>query len=170
MAATNELLIDTNILRRNSLRNRLTEHIRSGQLRVYVPTIIHAERVRQLADDRGEAFAIEVVRQQVAQSEFDLLPFTTADAEALADLWPDLKAAVEPAGNADDYWRRNCIDILLCAVARSRGYTLVTDDKGQHFDWLVVERMDTGALSLWLDNSDSGNPLPVQDELRGQMR
>ena len=148
----NELLVDTNILWQHSLRNRLTDRIRSGQLRVYVPTIIHAERIRQLADSKGETFAIDVIRQAVAQSEFALLPFTTADAEALADLWSGLKAAVEPTTNADDYWRRNCIDILLCAVARSRGYTLVTNDKGQHFEWLVAERMDTGELENWLVN------------------
>ncbi len=164
MAATNELLVDTNILWSRSLRNRLTERIRSGHLRVYVPTIIHAERIRQVADKWGETFAIDTIRQQVAQSEFDLLPFTTADAEALAALWPDLKAAVEPATSADEYWRRNCVDILLCAVARSRGYTLVTDDKGQHFDWLVAERMDTSALESWLDNPDSESPTPVHND------
>ncbi len=152
MAAVNELLVDTNILQQHSLRNRLTERIRSGQLRVYVPTIIHAERIRQLADSKGEAYAVDTVRQAVAQSEFALLPFSPADAEALADLWHDLKAAVEPAMNAADYWRRNCIDILLCAVARSRGYTLVTDDKGQHFEWLVAAHMDTGQLEDWLVN------------------
>ncbi len=152
MAAMNELLVDTNILWRRSLRNRLTERVRSGQLRVYVPTIIHAERVRQLADDRGEAFSIEVIRQQVIESGFDLLPFTTADAEALADLWHDLKSAVEPADNATAYWRHNSIDILLCAVARSRGYPLVTDDQGRHFDLLAAKRMNTGELENWLVN------------------
>jgi len=146
MAAMNELLVDTNILWKHSLRNRLTDQIRSGRLRVYVPTIIHAERVRQLADSKGETFAIEVIRQAVAQSEFDLLPFTTGDAEALADLWHDLKSAVEPTHDAIDYWRRNSIDILLCAVARSRGYPLVTDDRGPHFDSLVSERLNTGEL------------------------
>jgi predicted nucleic acid-binding protein len=150
MAAVNELLVDTNILWRRSLRNRLTERVRSGQLRVYVPTIIHAERIRQLADKNGEDFAIDSIRQAVDQSEFALLPFTTADAEALADLWLELKAGVEPGQNAVEYWRRNCIDILLCAVARARGYTLVTDDQGQHFDWLVAERMNTGQLESWL--------------------
>ena len=150
MAAVNELLVDTNILWRRSLRNRLTERVRSGQLRVYVPTIIHAERIRQLADKNGEDFAIDTIRQAVGQSEFALLPFTDADAEALADLWPELKAAVEPTGDAIDYWRRNCIDILLCAVARARGYTLVTDDRGQHFDWLVAGRMNTSELESWL--------------------
>lgn len=150
MAAVNELLVDTNILWRRSLRNRLTERVRSGRLRVYVPTVIHAERIRQLADKNGEDFAIDIIRQAVDQSEFALLPFTTADAEALADLWPELKAAIEPADNATDYWRRNCIDILLCAVARARGYTLVTDDRGQHFDWLVAGRMNTGELESWL--------------------
>ncbi|MBP7964613.1 MAG: PIN domain-containing protein [Caldilineaceae bacterium] len=149
-----ELLVDTNILWQHSLRNRLTEHIRSGQLRVYVPTIIHAERVRQLADSKGETFAIDVVRQAVAQSKFNLLPFTTDDAEALADLWRDLKSAVEPAIDANDYWRRNSIDILLCAVARSRGFTLVTDDRGQHFDLLVPERLHTGELESWLVSLD----------------
>ncbi len=156
MATMSELLVDTNILWRRTLRNRLTERIRSGQLRVYVPTIIHAERIRQLADDKGEAFAIDVIRQQVAQSEFDLLPFTTADAEALADLWHDLKSAVEPAHNAIDYWRHNSIDLLLCAVARSRGYPLVTDDAGRHFDLLVSERMKFSDLKSWLvDQADA---------------
>jgi len=153
MAAVSELLVDTNILWRRSLRNRLTEGIRSGHLRVYVPTIIHAERIRQLADDKGEAFSIDVIRQAVNQSEFALLAFTTADAEALADLWHDLKSAVDPATNADDYWRQNCIDILLCAVARSRGYTLVTDDSGDHFDWLTPGHMNTSELESWLDGS-----------------
>ncbi len=140
------ILLDTNILLKRTLRNRLTEKIKSGLLQVYVPTLIHAERIRQIADRMGEDFAIDVIQQLVEESKFELLPFDIEDAEAVADVWLDLKSR----GDSDDDWKQHRFDILLCATARSRGYTLVTDDKGKHFE-VVSSRMNTTALQNWLE-------------------
>jgi len=135
------LLLDTNVLRKRSLRNRLTEKIRSGVLQVYVPTLVHAERIRQIADQKGEDFAIDVIQQLVEDSRFELLPLDVADAEAVADVWLQLKSQ----GASDNDWRQHRFDILLCAIARARGYALVTDDTGQHFE-AVPTRMSTAQL------------------------
>jgi predicted nucleic acid-binding protein len=140
------MLLDTNVLRKESLRNRLTEKIRAGVLQVFVPTLVHAERIRQIADERGEDFAIDVIQQLVEESRFKLLPFEVGDAEAVADVWLALKSQ----GASDDYWRQHRFDILLCAVARSRGYTLITDDKGQHFE-TVSSCMNTADLQDWIE-------------------
>jgi len=72
---TNAILVDTNILWKPHLRNKLTEKIEAGQLQVYVPTLMHTERIRQLAAKKGEDFAIDVIRQAVKASKFQLLPF-----------------------------------------------------------------------------------------------
>jgi len=140
------VLLDTNALWKPSLRDRLTEKIKSGALQVYVPTLVHAERIRQIADDKGEAFAINVVQQLVEESRFKLLPFDISDAEAVADVWLALKSK----GAADDDWKQHRFDILLCAIARSRGYTLVTDDTGEHFK-TVSSRMNITDLQNWLE-------------------
>ena len=140
------LLLDTNVLRKRSLRNRLTEKIRSGVLQVYVPTLVHAERIRQIADQKGEDFAIDVIQQLVEDSRFELLPLDVADAEAVADVWLQLKSQ----GASDKDWRQHRFDILLCAIARARGYALVTDDTGQHFE-AVPTRMSTAQLQNWIE-------------------
>ena len=141
-------LVDTNILHRPSLYTPLTTRIREGTLRVYVPTLIHAERIRQLADKRGEDFAIHIIQQFVEASGFELLPFSVADAEAVASVWLKLKTQ----GLDDKYWRSHRLDILLCAVAKSRDYTLITDDTGRHFE-VVASRMNTTELQNWLERN-----------------
>lgn len=143
---TDAILLDTNVLWKRSLRNRLTEKIESGVLQVYVPTLVHAERIRQIADKKGENFAIDTIQQLVEDSRFKLLPFDVQDAEAVADVWLDLKSQ----GASGDDWKRHRFDILLCAIARSRGYTLVTDDTGGHFG-TVPSRMNTTDLQNWLE-------------------
>ena len=140
------LLLDTNVLRKRSLRNRLTEKIRSGVLQVYVPTLVHAERIRQIADQKGEDFAIDVIQQLVEDSRFELLPLDVADAEAVADVWLQLKSQ----GASDNDWRQHRFDILLCAIALARGYALVTDDTGQHFE-AVPTHMSTAQLQNWIE-------------------
>ncbi len=145
---TKTVLFDTTVLWKPSLRNRLTEKIKAGDLQVYIPTLIHAERIRQIADQKGELFTLQVIQQLVADSGFQLLPFTVEDAEAVADAWLDLKAR----GATEADWKKHRFDILLCAIARSRGYALVTDDEGQHFE-IVSERMKTTDLQSWLEQS-----------------
>ncbi len=133
------------------MRDRLTHRISAGELRVYVPTLIHAERIRQIANSRGEQFAIDIIRQQVAASKFKLLPLSAQDAETVADVWLALKAR-EVTG---DYWQTHKFDIVLCAIARSRNYTLITDDQGQHFE-VVSSRMNTTQLENWLNQTEGG--------------
>jgi predicted nucleic acid-binding protein len=142
---TTNLLLDANVLWKQSLRNQLTEKIEAEALQVYVPTLVHAERIRQIADQKGEKFAIDVIQQLVEASGFELLPFSVEDAEAIADVWLALKAK----GATDDDWKQHRLDLLLCAVAQSRDYTLVTDDTGSHFE-VVSSRMNTTDLQNWL--------------------
>ena len=104
------------------------------------------ERIRQIADKLGEDFAIHMIQQLVEASRFELLPFDVRDAEAVADVWLALKSQ----GESDDYWKQHRFDILLCAVARSRVYTLVTDDTGKHFK-TVSSRMNITDLQHWLE-------------------
>jgi predicted nucleic acid-binding protein len=146
------ILVDTNVLWKPSLRDRLTERIGSGNLQVYVPTLVHAERVRQIADEKGEGFAIHVIQQLVEASRFELLPFDVQDAEAVADVWLDL---VKRYGVSNDDWTRDRFDILLCAVARARSYTLVTDDNGRHFQ-VVTSRMSSLELADWMEQQNQG--------------
>ena len=140
------LLVDTNVLWKRTLRDQLTAKIKANLLRVYVPTLAHAERIRQIADEKGEQFALHVIQQLVAESGFELLPFSVEDAEAMAEVWLALKAK----GATEHDWEQNRLDILLCAVAQSRGCTLITDDAGQHFN-VVTSRMKTTDLRKWLE-------------------
>jgi predicted nucleic acid-binding protein len=143
-------LVDTNVLWNLPLCTRLTEKIATGTVRVYIPALVHAERLRQIADRYGERFSIDVVRQFLGASRFEVLPLSDRDAEAVADFWLILKSQ----GYTQSSWRTHRFDILLCAVARSRGYTLVTDDTEDHF--LVLEdRINTTDLETWLDTSNS---------------
>ena len=142
------LLLDTNILWNLNLCRQLTEKIKAGSLRVYIPTLVHAERIRQIADHYNNRFALEVVRQFIDDAGFELLPFTTQDAETVADIWLELKAK----GVADDYWKAHRFDIVLCAVARATGHTLIVEDRGQHFT-LILQRMGTGELVEWLKST-----------------
>ena len=143
------ILVDTNVLWKPSLRDRLTEKVKTGLLQVYLPTLAHAERIRQIADEKGEDFAIHIIQQLVEASRFELLPFEVTDAEAVADVWLDLKSR----GASDDVWRQHRFDILVCAIARARGYTLVTDDTGQHFE-TVPSRMNIAQLRNWIEQQD----------------
>ncbi len=140
------IILDANVLWKPSLRNQLTEKVKAGVLQVYVPTLVHAERIRQIADEKGETFAINTIQQLVEASLFELLPFEVTDAETVAEIWLALKAK----GLGHDDWKKHRFDILLCAIARSRGYTLITNDAGQHFD-VISDRKNTANLQSWLE-------------------
>ena len=146
MMAEVKLLLDTNILWNLRLCQRLTEKVKTGQLLVYIPTLVHAERIRQVADQYGERFALDVVRQFIAAAQFELLPLSIADAEAMAALWLDLKES----GADTEYWHQHRFDIVLCAIARTTGYTLVTDDQGAHFD-RVAGRISLKELTAFVE-------------------
>jgi predicted nucleic acid-binding protein len=146
MSTTAAVLLDTNALWKPSLRDRLTEQIKAGTLQVFVPTLVHAERIRQIANAKGEDFAIDVIQQLVEESRFELLPFDVRDAEAVGDAWLDLRSRGAP----EDDWQQHRFDILLCAIARTRGYTLITDDTGKHFE-IVSSRMNTVELQSWIE-------------------
>lgn len=139
------LLLDTNILWKTRLCERLSEKIRSGHIKIYIPTLVHAERIRQVADQWGYQFSLDVVRQFIANAQFELLPLSIADAEALAALWLELKGN----GADSDYWHQHRFDIILCAIARATGYTLVVDDRGTHFQ-SVPARLSLAELETFI--------------------
>jgi predicted nucleic acid-binding protein len=140
------ILIDTNLLRRKALCRWLAIKVQANALQVYVPTIIHAERIRQVADLYGENFALQTIRQLIQDYQFKLLELSVEDAEAVAELWLELKARAKD----EKYWKQNRFDILLCAVARARGHALITDDDGEHFD-LISPRKRSHELEAWLE-------------------
>ncbi len=145
--ATPALLVDTNILRSYALLAKLRDKIQAGLVRVYIPTLVHAERIRQVADEKGHSFAIDVVRQFVNEYGFELLPLSIQHAEAIAEVWLNLKLQ----GYASTDWRAHRFDIVLCAIAQSSGYSLVTSDTGRHFK-LVANRIEIDKLEAWLEN------------------
>lgn len=120
------LIVDTNVLYRLDLCQTLSEKIAEGQLEVFVPTIIHAERIRQVADWYGENFSIGIVRQFIEDHGFQIIEFSVKDAEEVAQAWVELK---EECRYSKQEWRTHYFDILLCAVARSRSLQLITDDE-----------------------------------------
>lgn len=139
------LILDTNILWNIDLCRRLSDRVTAGELQVFIPTLVHAERIRQIAEQHGRDFAIDVVRQFIADSRFDLLPLTAQQAETVADIWLQL----QESERTDQYWHANRFDIVLCAIARSMGYTLVTLDTGSHFA-LVPNYVTIADLEVWL--------------------
>jgi predicted nucleic acid-binding protein len=139
------LILDTNVLWNRTLCRRLSARIAAGDMQVYIPTLVHAERIRQIAEQYGGSFAIDVVRQFVADARFELLPLSVEHAETVADVWLQLRHN----GMDDRYWQIHRFDIVLCAIARSSGYTLVTEEKGDHFA-LVSERVNTTELETLL--------------------
>lgn len=142
------LILDTNVLWETELCQQLTERITEGKLRVFVPTLIHAERIRQVADQYEERFAIDVVRQYIKDSRFELLPLSIQDAEAVAEIWLELRKAEV----VDDYWDKHRFDIVLCAIARATGHTLITEDRrGNHFQ-LITNRKRIDELQKFLSD------------------
>lgn len=139
------LILDTNVLWNRDLCRRLSARIAAGDVKVYIPTLVHAERIRQIAEHYGGSFAIDVVRQFIADARFELLPLAAEHAETVAEIWLQLRQE----GATEDTWRAHRFDIVLCAVARSSGYTLVTEEKGSHFA-LVPARMSTVELEALL--------------------
>lgn len=139
------IIVDTNVIFNNQLNRLLSQKVRDGALTVYVPTLVHAERIRQVADEKGLTFSIDFFRQAVALTGFTLIDLTQEDAEAVAALWLELR----DKGQTETYWKAHRFDILLCAIARTRGYTLITDDEGTHFQ-LVVRRQSSVELQQWL--------------------
>jgi len=140
------LLVDTNILYKTEFLDLLQEAIQKNQIEVYIPAIVHAERIRQVADDQGEKFSIKVVHQYLQAYGFQILPLSAKQAEAIADLWITIKSSDY---YHDKYWERNRFDMVVCAVASATGYTLVAEDKGKHFD--LVKRMSMEEVGRWLD-------------------
>ena len=141
------LILDTNVLWNRDLCRRLSARIAAGDMQVYIPTLVHAERIRQIAEQYGGSFAIDVVRQFIADARFNLLPLTSEHAEALAEIWLQLRRG----GANETTWRAHRFDILLCAVARASGYTLVTEETGSHFA-VVPDRIDISGLEALLDS------------------
>lgn len=141
------LLLDTNILWNRRICRRLADKKKAGQLRVYIPTLVHAERVRQMADQFGDRFALSVIRQYIADTDFELLPLSIADAETLAEIWLELKQS----GVDSKYWHQHRFDIMLCAVARATGYTLVVEDRGEHFK-TIPARLSLNELEKLIDS------------------
>ncbi len=139
------IIVDTNVIFNNQLNRLLSQKVWDGALTVYVPTLVHAERIRQVADEKGLTFSIDFFRQAVALTGFTLIDLTQEDAEAVAALWLELR----DKGQTETYWKAHRFDILLCAIARTRGYTLITDDEGTHFQ-LVVRRQSSVELQQWL--------------------
>lgn len=142
------LILDTNVLWNPDLCRRLSARIAAGDMQVYIPTLVHAERIRQIAEQYGGSFAIDVVRQFIVDARFDLLPLATNHAEAVADIWLQLRQG----GASEDTWRAHRFDIVLCAVARASGYTLVTDETGSHFA-SISDRIDLAGLEALLDSA-----------------
>jgi predicted nucleic acid-binding protein len=141
------LILDTNVLWNRDLCRRLSARIAAGDMQVYIPTLVHAERIRQIAEQFGSSFAIDVVRQFIADARFDLLPLATEHAEAVAEIWLQLRQS----GANEDTWRAHRFDIVLCAVASASGYTLVTEETGSHFA-VVPYRLDISGLEALLDS------------------
>lgn len=142
------LILDTNVLWNLDLCRRLSARIAAGDLQVYIPMLVHAERIRQIAEQYGSSFAIDVVRQFITDARFELLPLAVGHAEAVADVWLQLKEA----GLDEKYWQLHRFDIVLCAVARASGYTLVTEEKGSHFA-LAPARMSAAELEAYLGST-----------------
>ncbi len=143
------LILDTNVLWNRDLCDRLTKRIKTGRLRVYIPTLVHAERIRQIANHYGEQFAIDIVRQFIRDARFILHPLSVEDAESVADVWLKLKSW----GMNEDYWKQHRFDILLCAIACSTGYKLITaEEHGTHFE-ILTERMSVQELEIWLEEA-----------------
>lgn len=144
---TTTLLADTNLLFRRSLRHVLTTGIETGQIEVYIPTLVHAERIRQIAHQKGLDFAIDSLRQAINDAKFKLLPLNVEDAEAVADVWLYL---VSQQLATEAYWNKNRFDIILCAIAHARQYPLVSDDQGKHFNF-VPQLIRSQELHHWLN-------------------
>lgn len=142
------LILDTNILWNLDLCKRLTARIEIGDLEVFIPTLVHAERIRQIANHYDSDFAVDVVRQFVADARFDLLPLTAEHAETVAEVWLQLPEHEK----TDNYWHAHRFDIVLCAIALSTGYVLMTEDSGSHLA-VVADRMSIAELETWLSNT-----------------
>ena len=148
------IIVDTNVIFNNQLNRLLSQKVRDGVLTVYVPTLVHAERVRQVAHEKGILFSIDFFRQTVALTGFTLLELTQTDAEAVAEVWLYLKdrLAFSSENEARKYWRKHRFDIVICAVAHSRGHIFVTDERKDrpHFA-ILTNRLRIDELQPWLD-------------------
>lgn len=134
-----QILIDTNIFWEKNICKQLSQKVIEGSIQVYIPAIVHAERIRQLADKYGQNFSMVIIHDYLAAYDFKVLSFEQRDAEALSTLWLDLKQQF----NCDQqYWEANRFDIFLCAIARARNLTYVTNDKGNHFDLIETLPLD----------------------------
>jgi predicted nucleic acid-binding protein len=145
------VLLDTNIIRRSGLLKIIAQKVEAGLINAFIPTIIHAERVRQLADAKGEHFSLQVIKTHFSDNPILFLEFSREDAEAIATVWLALK---KNYGYTQDDWRKHRFDILLCAIAESRQMILITDDAhGQHFQLIPDNRrMNANEFEVWLNN------------------
>ncbi len=148
------IIVDTNVIFNNQLNLLLSQKVSDGLLTVYVPTLVHAERFRQVAHEKGIIFSIDFFRQAVALTGFTLLELTQADAEAVANVWLYLKdrLAFSSDKKARKYWRKHRFDIVICAIAHSRGHIFVTGERKDrpHFAFLT-NRLHTDELQSWLE-------------------
>ena len=143
------LLLDSNILLQRRYRELLAEQVRANRIQVYIPMLVHAEIIRRMANEYGERYSIEVIRQVILDAQFELRPMSVDQAEAVADVW----LALQNRGKDSAYWRAHRFDIVICAVAHATEYKLVTDDTGVHFR-LVSDRIKSNELEIWLQSLD----------------
>lgn len=59
------IIVDTNVIFNNQLNRLLSQKVRDGVLTVYVPTLVHAERVRQVAHEKGILFSIDFLDKRL---------------------------------------------------------------------------------------------------------
>jgi hypothetical protein len=132
-----------------------------GRITLCVPAAAHTERLFDLAQQWGEGYNLELLRDQLNQRNVQIFPFISEDAEHCAELlarryatpsaWQDFKKrrCLDCVGLPPKYHKhavgtgQHCgapNDWLIIAQASRANMVLVMDDKGRSGEFDLVER------------------------------
>jgi len=146
----------------NWINERRRKRGLSGQIRLCVPAAAHTERLFDLAQQHGDRFDVQVVRQVLRQRQVKVPGYTVSDAEHCATLlvrryktpaeWYAFKKrrCLECAGLPPRHFKlaqgtgQQCgapNDWLIVAQASREGMLLVMDDKGRGGEYDLIERV-----------------------------
>lgn len=158
------LVFDTNVITQRGFMplcqqvQRINLIRTKPQIKLYVPAVAHAEHLFHLAQQYGDSYNLEFIRENLVIHEIEILNFTQQEAEYCAKLLqqkyntpPEWQAAkkrrcLECVGLPDDYSLAagtggQCgapNDWLIMAQAQHGNMILVTEDKGKHQEFSLV--------------------------------
>ena len=124
-----------------------------GRIQLYVPAAAHAERLFDLAQEYGEAYNADFVRDILSRYHITIPAFTDSDAEHCAKL---LAHRYKTPAEWYAFKRKRCLE---CVGLPPQHHSLAQGSGqkcGAPNDWLIIAQASRGNMILVMDDKGRG--------------